>query len=115
MDSLMEALAACRINAVDDDGFVARIDDLVAIHGEYTYQSLILFLTSIKLSPKDSQVLWQEINQQRSLLTKSLQRNVSLITAISDLLTSKKISWYTRNLLKSRPMKKLSPKQPMTA
>ena len=84
MTSVKESVLNCKINASDDDHFINELNKLAEKNGETTYQSIIQILTEIDLEPGEAKKYWFEIISHRDYLSKTLDKQTSLITAVSD-------------------------------
>ncbi|MCP3871541.1 MAG: diguanylate cyclase [Desulfobacteraceae bacterium] len=84
MGSLKESILDCRTNAFDDDKFIEELTVLAQMNEEETYKATIQVLTDRDLSPRDAKTAWINILEHRENISKILDRNISLITAISD-------------------------------
>lgn len=92
MGPLKEAVLNFRINIHDDDHFIDELNKLIKKNGEETYRAVIQILTDFDLESREAKKCWIEIVTHRENISNALDRKISLMTAISDYLSSYKKS-----------------------
>lgn len=92
MGPLKESVLNCRINIHDDDDFIDEINELVEKKGEDIYRAAIQILTDFDLDSGEAKKCWVDIITHRENISNVLDRKISLMTAISDYLSSYKKS-----------------------
>ena len=90
MSSLKESVLNCSINANDDDIFIAEFNKLAEKKGNNSYHAVIQMLTDLDLESGEAKKCWVEIIIHRENISRTLDKKISLITAISDYFSSYK-------------------------
>lgn len=86
METIRAAIIDCRATAADENQFIERLNDLVTQHGDLVCSVIFNTLAALDLPPPVAQKYWLDVQNHRLQLISQLNRNVDLITAISDFL-----------------------------
>ncbi len=84
MGELRVSVLNCITTSSDDDRFVYEFNMLAKKNGDVAYQEILQILADLDFEPGQAKIIWLEIIEHRDKISKSLDRKVSLITAISD-------------------------------
>jgi diguanylate cyclase (GGDEF)-like protein len=88
MDTLRAAIIDSRNSATDDDSFIMELNQLIREQGSMVCRSIFQTLASIDI-PRDTAVqYWEKILARRDMLKATLDRDISLMTAMCDFLSS---------------------------
>lgn len=88
MDTLRAAIIDCRSSAKDDEAFIAELNQLIREQGAMACRSIFQTLASVDI-PRDTAVqYWEKVLARRNMLQKTLDRDISLMTAMCDFLSS---------------------------
>ena len=88
MDVLRAAIIDCRSSAGDDDHFIEELNRLRRKQGPMVCRSIFQTLASVDI-PRDTAVeYWEKILARREMLVRTLNRKISLMTAMCDFLDS---------------------------
>ena len=88
MDSLRAAIIDSRHSAGDDDHFIEELNRLRIEQGPMVCRSIFQTLASVDV-PRDTAVeYWEKILARREMLIRTLNRKISLMTAMCDFLGS---------------------------
>ncbi len=88
MDTLRAAIIDCRSSAKDDDAFVVELNQLIREQGAMVCRSIFQTLASVDI-PRDTAVqYWEKVLARRDILQRTLDRKISLMTAMCDFLSS---------------------------
>ncbi len=85
METIRESVLKCIFNYVDNDNkLVEALNEIVQATGPESYSVIFHVLTHLSIEPSEAQKCWHEIVGHRSEMTKALNREVNLRTAICD-------------------------------
>ena len=87
MDTIQETIARLHDQKIDDETFIASISDLATKEGDRVFQLVLSLLTSIDLSIDGAQQHWSNVLTHREEMIARLDREVKLVTALSDYLS----------------------------
>ncbi len=102
MESVQSAIIEYRNTTSNDDEFIYKIEELITEHGNCVYPAIFNALTTLDLPLVTAEQYWQLLQEHRSNLTQKLNRNVSLMTALSDFLDTKTAFLPNARLVDSR-------------
>jgi diguanylate cyclase (GGDEF)-like protein len=88
MDSIRASILACRLKASDDNSFINDLNSIIEKHGMVTCQAIFQVLTSLELPIEKAAEYWRKVLNHRESMIASLNRNVDLIPALCDFLSS---------------------------
>ena len=86
LDTIRERIAQARLDAVDDESFIADLNGLVRRHGEHVCPYIFNSLAALELPVDDAVSLWTQLQTHRLELAATLGREIGIVTALSDLL-----------------------------
>ena len=86
MDTIRSEITQLHEKRIDDEVFIARIGALAEREGDKVFPIVLNLLTSLNLSSAVAQNYWQRAVEHRLEMQANLNRDVTLITAFSDLL-----------------------------
>ena len=87
MDALQETMERLQPFHGKDDSLIKEITDLSETKGARVYQSFFKSLTNLELSSDKARSYWFGVLEHKKQLSQTLQRNISLIAALSDYLS----------------------------
>ena len=88
MDSLRAAIIGYRSSAGDDDHFIENLNQLRREQGPMVCRSIFQTLASIDLPRDTAADYWEKVLARREMLIRTLDRKISLMTAMCDFLGS---------------------------
>ncbi len=86
LNAIWEKINEYQLHAANDDALLVKLNTLIAQHGEVASSLICKNFTSLELSPQESSSLWEKTVAHREEMRQRLNRNVSIITAMNDLL-----------------------------
>ncbi|WP_136807476.1 diguanylate cyclase [Desulfosediminicola flagellatus] len=89
MESIRAAIIECRNTAANEDEFILKMQDLITEHGNSVYPVIFNTLTTLDLPLKTAEEYWHTLKEHRRKLIWKLDREVNLVTALSDFLATK--------------------------
>ncbi|WP_163339370.1 diguanylate cyclase [Desulfopila sp. IMCC35008] len=106
MESIRARIQHYRSSLTDDETFIARLNDLIKEHGDHVCPIIFNTLTSMDLAVGDAVNRWDRVLEHREELIRKLDRNVSLITAISDYLDCSDQTSFQHQLIESQTLER---------
>jgi diguanylate cyclase (GGDEF)-like protein len=88
MDSLRASILACRSKAVDDNTFIDDLNHIIEQQGVAACQTIFQVLTSLELPIEKAAEYWRKVLKHRESMIIALNRNVDLIPALCDFLST---------------------------
>lgn len=93
MDIIKDSVIECLNRFSGKNGrIISELDRIIEEHGEKTYTTIIHILAHLNLEPEHAKECWEKIILHRATLSKCLNREVNLQTAICDYFCSIDIS-----------------------
>lgn len=92
MDPVRQAVLDCRQKSASDDELVGHLNRFNHEYGSQIYQATFHILAGLDLSRPLAEKYWQELLQHRQSMIKVLGRDIDLIPALYDFLSSSKHS-----------------------
>lgn len=86
MESIRSAIIECRKSAANEDEFIVTMQELIAEQGNIVYPVIFNTLTTLDLPLSKAEEYWHQLKEHRRRLIWKLDREVSLVTALSDFL-----------------------------
>ena len=88
MDSIRSSILACRSDAHDDDTFISDLNAIIEQRGITACQAIFQILTSLELPIEKAAEYWKMVLKHREKMIAALHRNVDLVPALCDFLSS---------------------------
>lgn len=89
MESVRSTIIECRNTAASEDEFILKMQELIAEHGKSVYPVIFNTLTTLDLPLNTAEEYWHTLKEHRRRLMWKLDREVNLVTALSDFLATK--------------------------
>jgi diguanylate cyclase (GGDEF)-like protein len=86
MESIQAVILECRKTSACDDIFIKRLKDLAEIHGDSIFPAIFNTLTTLDLPRVTAREFWFKVLDHRKYLRQKLDREIDLLTTISDFL-----------------------------
>jgi diguanylate cyclase (GGDEF)-like protein len=88
MDSIRSSILTCRSSAPDDDTFISDLNTIIELRGLAACQTIFQVLTSLELPIDKAVEYWRKVLKHREGMIAALHRNVDLVPALCDFLSS---------------------------
>jgi diguanylate cyclase (GGDEF)-like protein len=88
MDSIRTSIQSCRNRANDDNAFISDLNRIIEQRGITTCQAIFQVLTSLELPIEKAAEYWRQVIRHREEMIEALHRNVDLIPALCDFLST---------------------------
>jgi diguanylate cyclase (GGDEF)-like protein len=88
MDPIRTSILTCRSSAPDDATFINDLNSIIEQHGFAACQTIFQVLTSLELPAEKAAEYWRSILKHREGMIAALRRNVDLVPALCDFLST---------------------------
>ena len=88
MDSLRTSILTSRTNAPDDNAFISDLNSIIEQRGIAACQAIFQVLTSLELPVEVAAEYWHKVLRHREEMIAALHRNVDLLPALCDFLST---------------------------
>jgi diguanylate cyclase (GGDEF)-like protein len=99
VETIQKYILDWSVQASDEDEFVDKLNELINSGDEKSCQAVLRYLTNLELSRGEAQKYWQETLAHRESLKNVLGRDVKLMTALCDYLSSQSMSFNSLKLV----------------
>ncbi len=106
-NAIWEKIKEYQLHAANDDALIIKLNSLIAQHGELASSLICKNFTSLDLSPQESSRLWKKAIAHSEEMRRRLNRDVSIITAMNDLLDLLGKNDIKKQIIETRKLEKI--------
>ena len=88
MDPIRKSILASRNSAADDNAFISDLNSIIKHRGVTVCQTIFQVLTSLELPIEKAAEYWRQVIKHREEMISALHRNVDLLPALCDFLST---------------------------
>ncbi len=106
-NTIWQTIKRYQLNSLSDDALIPKLNMLIEQHGNLVTPLICKSFVSLDLSPTAATELWSNVITHRQEMSKQLNRNVSILTAMNDFLELSEKNTYKKQLVETEKLEQL--------